>query len=294
MENGSAGALLRELVELEGTLFAVSHGGVELQFDPHGPSANGGVRAEGNVVRLGGASWNAAVDLRDVSYVALTEEGGVGATRRSVVFADTAGETLLRAVPPLPHAWEAVRERWADQAGVRSVLVRQARHVGDRPAFLKTLGEITEEMRASGRINFVLAVGSSVFEVFPPTVLDRLSVGEGYMTLANDGIHIHVNFARVETLRFCEEYGGVSGKGLPLSLSVKFCAPGGRTLLKAIFPFPHLDDEFKPCDVQPERIEFFRRTYDRYAGRPGVETLVASESAAPLPAEQITGALVAV
>ena len=290
MDSAAAAELLTELAQAQDTTFAIPHGAVSVRLD--GASA-GRPRIEGEVAHLANGVWNASVDLRDVNSILLMEERiGREEARRAVVFADTAGEPLLR-TDLTPTAGDAVWSRWAQRSGVRRVsLTKEGGAALDRDPFLATLGEISEALRASKRINFVLAVGSSVFEAFPPTYLDRLSLGEGYMTLANDGIHIHVDFRRVESLRFCEEHGGVSGRGLPLSLSVKFCAAGGRTLLKAIFPFPHLDDDFKPCDVQPERIEFFKGVQACYVGRPGVELWVASASASPLP-EPIAGELIA-
>ncbi|MBI3972524.1 MAG: hypothetical protein HY332_14690 [Chloroflexi bacterium] len=304
METARAGALLRELAELDGTAFSIAHGGVAGVFEL---GTGERPRVDSDRATLSGKDWRVLVDLRDVNLIALTEDQGRG-PRYSVVFADTAGEALLQAhlgaagargngstgtgSGAAPDAWLAIRDRWGKEPGVRSVTIqRSGGEAEDREVFVQTLSDITEELRESGRINFVLAVGSSVIEAFPPTVFDRLSVEKGYMTLANAGMHVHVNFRRVETLRFCEEHGGVSGHGLPLSLSVKYCAAGGRTLLKAIFPFPHLDDEFKPCELQPERVEFFRRVQERYASRPGVELLVASPSGAPIPAEPITGVL---
>lgn len=295
MEMGRVEELLRELASSGQIGFTVHHGSSTAQLAPRA-AQHVGVQDGWATVEAEG--WHFHLDLSDVSSVAFVEQEDVCVpVSYSLRFLDGAGESLLHAYFPSPYvgederpigytperlrAWHGARARWVGKPGFKVVTIKRAGPaVSEREPFEKLLEQLTGELRESGRINFVVATGNSVFEGFPLSVLEGPSVLDRWMTLHNKGLHLHVNFARVDFVRFTEERGGSGGHGLPLSFSIRFCNSAGRSLLKAFFPIPHLDDEFQPCDLQPERVAFFRDFQERYTFQPGVQTMLVQPGAA--------------
>ena len=61
------------------------------------------------------------------------------------------------------------------------------------------------------------------------------------------------------------------GQVQPVFYYVKFLNSEDKTLLRAFFPSPNLDENDELTELHPERIEIYERFRDRFLGREGVK-----------------------
>ena len=88
----------------------------------------------------------------------------------------------------------------------------------------------------------------------------------GYATVEADSWHFHLKTDSVAGVQFVE----AEDHGVPYLYYVRFSDAKEETLLRIYFPNPHLDENDKPTEFQPEKLKLFEDFRDKYVGQEGI------------------------
>ncbi len=130
------------------------------------------------------------------------------------------------------------------------------------------LTELITELIASGRMLVVIDSGGAVSEM-DATGMDEPEFNGQWAMVEAESWHIHLNMATVEGVQFVEN-SDHGHEVMPKVYYVRFSSNDGATLIRFYVPNPWLDEDEKPTDFQPDRLEFFEQFRDRYVGRGGI------------------------
>lgn len=133
---------------------------------------------------------------------------------------------------------------------------------------LDILKELITELLSSGQMLVVIDSGGAVSEMDASGMPEPEFNGQ-WATIEAESWHIHLNLATVDGVQFVEN-SDHGHEVMPKVYYVRFSATDGVTLIRFYFPNPWLDDDEKPTDFQPERLEFFEQFRDSYVDRGGI------------------------
>lgn len=125
--------------------------------------------------------------------------------------------------------------------------------------------EIIRELTKDEAIMWVVGRGSVVSENDSKGIKEP-EVSGGYITVEADNWHFHLGVEQVTAIQFVE---AESHEDL-LSYYVRFSDAEEQTLVRGYFPNPHLDDNQKRTEFQPEKLKLFEEMRDRYVSREGI------------------------
>ncbi len=125
--------------------------------------------------------------------------------------------------------------------------------------------ELIEELTKDESVMWVVGSG--------PVVSENNSKGvkkperhNNSVTVEADNWHFHVSLTDVAGIQFVE----TKTHGERLSYYVRFSGNNEETLLRGYFPNPFLDENYKPTELQQERLKVFTDMRDKYVGKDGI------------------------
>ena len=125
--------------------------------------------------------------------------------------------------------------------------------------------ELIRELARSDRMMWVIGGGEVVSENNSKGIKEP-EVSGGYITLEADNWHFHLGLENITGIQFVE----AESHGDLVSYYVRFSNAEEETLVRSYFPNPYLDEDLKRTELQPEKLQEFEKTRDRYVGREGI------------------------
>ena len=126
--------------------------------------------------------------------------------------------------------------------------------------------ELLRELTQDDKKMWVIG-GSKVSSENSSKGIKEPEVSGKYVTIEADNWHCHLDLDLVTGIQFvvAESHGDMH------SYYVRFSGPEFEdTLVRTYFPNPHLDNNEKRVDFQPEKVTAFEEFRDRYVGREGI------------------------
>ena len=125
--------------------------------------------------------------------------------------------------------------------------------------------ELIRELAGSDRMMWVVGGGEVVSENNSKGIKEP-EVSNGYITLEADNWHFHLGLDKITGIQFVE----AESHGDLISYYVRFSNAEEQTMVRSYFPNPYLDEDLKRTELQPEKLQAFEQTRDRYLGREGI------------------------
>ncbi len=125
--------------------------------------------------------------------------------------------------------------------------------------------ELIQELTKDEKMMWVVGGGDVVSENNAKGIKEP-ELSNGYITVEADNWHFHLGIEQVTGIQFVE----AESHGDLISYYVRFSNAQEETLLRSYYPNPHLDENNKITDVQPEKLRVFEEARDRYVGREGI------------------------
>ena len=84
----------------------------------------------------------------------------------------------------------------------------------------------------------------------------------GYATVEAESWHFHLKVDSVAAVQIVEDEGD---DGVPFGFYARLSGAGDETLLRCYFPNPYRDDQGRPAEFQPRRLQVFREFQGRHS-----------------------------
>ena len=124
-----------------------------------------------------------------------------------------------------------------------------------------TLG-LLQELARDPKMMWVVGGGSVVSENHADGIQEP-EVHNGWATVEADNWHFHLQLEQIDGIQFVE----AMSHGDLKSYYVRFSKNWEETLVRCYFPNPHLDDDEKRTEMQPEKLQAFEEARDRWVGK---------------------------
>ena len=125
--------------------------------------------------------------------------------------------------------------------------------------------ELLNELTAKEEMLWVVGGGEVASENHARGI-KQPEVHNGWATIEADNWHFHLRMENVDGIQFVV----ANSHGELKSYYVRFSRNWEETLVRCYFPNPRLDENEKPTEFQPAKLQAFEEMRDRYVGREGI------------------------